>query len=114
MPDGIQWRIVKIRPNDFMNIKTLPDGWQILSSTPNSGALDYIRSPLLHPPVVVLTILYDSCLSRFLNLIRWNPPWKSGTGIQALIDPETVIEKGVRFYIFGEPFNTGLGVHNIH
>jgi uncharacterized protein YukJ len=25
-----------------------------------------------------------------------------------------VIEQGVRFYIFGEPFNSGLGVYNIH
>jgi uncharacterized protein YukJ len=51
---------------------------------------------------------------RFLSLIRWNPPWNNGTGIQALIDLETAIDGGIRFYLFGEPFTSGMGVHNIH
>lgn len=114
MPDGIQWRVVKIRPNDFAGIKAMSDGWHPLASNPNSGALDYIRSRLLHPPIMIWSVRYDSCLSRFLDFIRWNPPWNSGTGIQALTDLEAVIAQGVRFYIFGEPFKTGLGVHNIH
>jgi uncharacterized protein YukJ len=53
-------------------------------------------------------------LDHVLNFVRWNPPWNNGTGIQALTDLETVITKGVRFYVFGEPFSSGLGVHNIH
>lgn len=114
MPDGVQWRIVKIRPDDFRDIKALPDGWSPLASAPNSGALDYIRSGVLHPPILFWNVRYDSCLSRLLNFIRWNPPWNNGTGIQALTDLESVIANGVRFYIFGEPFATGLGVHNIH
>jgi Uncharacterized conserved protein (DUF2278) len=113
MPDGIQWRIVKIR-EDFASIKALPDGWHPLTSDARSGALDYIRSSVLHPPILIWNVRYDSCLSQFLNFIRWNPPWKSGTGIQALTDLETIISQGVRFYLFGEPFTNGLGVHNIH
>lgn len=114
MPDGIQWRIVKIRPNDFADIEAIPDGWQPLVSNPNSGALDCIRSRVLHPPIMIWNIRYDSCFYRFLDFIRWNPPWTSGTGIRALTDLEAVIAQGVRFYVFGEPFNNGLGVHNIH
>ncbi len=114
MPDGIQWRIARIRPVDFAAIKGLSDGWHSLPSTASSNALDYIRSYVLHPPVVIWTVRYDSCLSRFLNFIRWNPPWISGTGIQSLADLEAIITQGVRFYVFGEPFTTGLGVHNIH
>lgn len=114
MPDGIQWRVVNIRPTDFAAIKALSDGWHSLPSTSSSGALDYIRSRVLHPPIIFWNVRYDSCLSRLLEFIRWNPPWKSGTGIQALTDLETVIAQGVRFYVFGEPFSTGLGVHNIH
>jgi hypothetical protein len=114
MPDGIQWRVVKIRSTDFANLKVLSDGWHSLPSTKFSGALDYIRSSVLHPPILFWNVRYDSCLARILNFLRWNPPWKSGTGIQALVDLESVIFQGVRFYIFGEPFNTGLGVHNIH
>lgn len=114
MPDGIQWRVVNIRPTDFAAIRALADGWHPLVSNPTSGALDYIRSPVLHPPFLIWTVRHDSCLSRFLNFLRWNPPWHSGTGIQALTDLEAVIAQGVRFYVFGEPFGSGLGVHNIH
>jgi hypothetical protein len=114
MPDGIQWRLVEIRPSDFAAIKAMANGWHPLVSNQSSGALDYIRSSVLHPPFLFWNVRYDSCLSRFLNFIRWNPPWKSGTGIQALTDLESIIDQGVRFYVFGEPFNTGLGVHNIH
>jgi uncharacterized protein YukJ len=49
-----------------------------------------------------------------LNFLRWNPPWNSGTGIQALTALESIISQGSRCYIFGEPFTSGLGVHNIH
>jgi hypothetical protein len=114
MPDGIQWRIVQIRPADFAPIKALTNGWRLVPSTATSGALDYIRSSVLHPPILIWNVRYDSWLSRFLEFIRWNPPWNNGTGVQALTDLESVIAKGVRFYIFGEPFNVGLGVHNIH
>jgi len=114
MPDGIQWRVVNIRPSDFSNLKALPNGWHALTSNATSGALDYIRSPVLHPPVLIWTVRYNSCFAWFLNFIRWNPPWKSGTGIQALTDLEALIAQGTRFYIFGEPFTSGLGVHNVH
>ncbi len=114
MPDGIQWRVVQIRSIDFASLKALNDGWHSLQSTETSGALDYIRSRVLHPPILFWNVRYDSCLARILNFVRWNPPWKSGTGIQALTDLEAVISQGVRFYVFGEPFSSGLGVHNIH
>jgi hypothetical protein len=114
MPDGVQWRVVKIRANDFADIKAMSDGWNNLNSTQDSGALDYIRSSILHPPILIWTVRYDSWLSCLLNFIRWNPPWKNGTGIQCLTDLEAIIEQGVRFYIFGEPFTSGQGVHNIH
>ena len=114
MPDGIQWRIVKIRAVDFAAIKALPSGWHALASNAATGALDYIRSPVLHPPFLIRFVRYGGLWFHILNLLRWNPPWKNGTGFQALTDLETVIAQGSRFYVFGEPFNTGLGVHNIH
>lgn len=114
MPDGIQWRVVRIRAGDFANISALADGWHALASAPNTGALDYIRSRVLHPPILFWHVRYNRWLYRLLHFIRWNPPWNSGTGIDALTDLETIIAQGVRFYVFGEPFTTGLGVHNIH
>lgn len=114
MPDGVQWRTIRLRPADFGAILALPNGWHTLASTPTSGALDYLRSPVLHPPLVPRTVRYAGLLARLLAWLRWNPRWNSGTGFQALTDLETVIGGGVRFFVFGEPFTSGLGVHNIH
>ena len=114
MPDGIEWRVAKIRASDFAPIKALADGWHPLVSNPTSGALDYIRSAVLHPPVVFRRVRYRGLVFNLLHTVRWNPPWNHGTGIDALVDLEAVLAQGTRFYVFGEPFNTGLGVHNIH
>ncbi len=113
-PDGVAWRIVKIRPSDFLSFRNLANGWHPLASNENSGAMDYIRSSILYPPIIIYNVRYDSCLQNFLNFIRWNPPWKLGTGIQALTDLETILNQAARCYVFGEPFKAGLGVHNIH
>jgi hypothetical protein len=114
MPNGVEWRVVKLRSADMQALRQLGNGWHALVSNAGSGALDYIRSPVLHPPLGIRFVRHDSCLDWFLNLIRWNPPWKKGLGIDALTDLETVLASAVRCYVFGEPFHTGLGVHNIH
>lgn len=114
MPDGIQWRTVRIRAQDFADVRALANGWHALVSAPDTGALDYVRARALHPPILFWNVRYDSCLARLLNFIRWNPPWNSGTGIQALTDLEAILIQAVRCYVFGEPFTSGLGVHNIH
>ena len=114
MPDGVQWRVVNIRSQDFAPIKAMADGWHPLLSNASSGALDYVRSAALHPPIMVWNVRYDSCFAWLLRFLRWNPPWNSGTGIQALTALEGVLDTAVRCYVFGEPFTTGFGVHNVH
>ncbi|KAG8802576.1 hypothetical protein FRC17_006383 [Serendipita sp. 399] len=124
MPDGVQWRLVNIPAGDFPTaIRALSDGWHPLASNSTSGALDYIRMPMLNPLRFILrwvTIPLPAGnplvpFLRFLRLVRIYPPWTSGTGIQALTALEGIIENGKRFYLFGEPFaRGGLGVHNIH
>lgn len=114
MPDGVQWRVVGIRAQDFAPIKALANGWHPLGSSQGTGAIDYIRDPVVHPPFLVWNVRYDSCFAAFLNFLRWNPPWSSGTGIQALTTLEEVLDSAARCYVFGEPFTSGFGVHNIH
>lgn len=114
MTDGIQWRVVKIRPHDFEPITAMANGWHPLVANASSGALDYIRDPVLHPPFMIWNVRYDSCLARLLKFFRWNPPWNSGTGFQALTALEGVLDQAVRCYVFGEPFTSGFGVHNVH
>jgi len=38
----------------------------------------------------------------------------TSSGDLQLHDLEGIVSNGVRFFVFGEPFTTGLGVHNIH
>jgi hypothetical protein len=117
MPDGIEWRVVRIRPPNFAAFKAMTDGWHPLPSNATSGALDYIRSPMLQPPILFWRVRYPGMFWRILEmleLLRWHPPWKHGTGIDALTALEGVIAPATRFYVFGEPFNSGLGVHNVH
>jgi hypothetical protein len=114
MPNGIEWRVVGLRASDMAPFSQMANGWHSLVSNAQSGALDYIRSAVLHPPLGVVFVRNDSCCALFLNFIRWNPPWKKGLGIDALTDLEAVLATAARCYVFGEPFHTGLGVHNIH
>lgn len=114
LPDGIQWRIVKIRQSDFKPLLLLADGWHQLQSAAGTGALDYLRSTVLHPPTAIQQVSYGGWVSCLINWLQWNPPWNNGTGIQALEGLESVIENATRLFVFGEPFSRGLGVHNIH
>ena len=41
-------------------------------------------------------------------------PWTSGSHIQAAEALEPILVPGRRVLIFGEPFASGLGMHNIH
>lgn len=114
LPDGVQWRTVRLRPSDLTRIRVLPDGWHQLAPTPTSGALDYIRSAVLYPPLVIHSARYGGILHRVTARLGWTPPWNRGTGAQALSDLESIIGPAVRCYVFGEPFTLGAGVHNIH
>ena len=45
---GVSYRLVTdLTVADIAAVRALPDGFHLLASTPNSGALDYVRSPLL-------------------------------------------------------------------
>jgi hypothetical protein len=114
MPDGIEWRVVTLAVADMAPFSALADGWHPLVSNAQSGALDYIRSRMLRPPFGVVRAQYEGLMYRALNYVGWNPPWNQGTGIQALTDLERVLSDTKRCYVFGEPFTSGRGVHNIH
>jgi len=113
-PDGIEWRVVELSADDMAQFSRLPNGLHRLASNPASGAMDYIRSRMLHPPIGITRARYGGFLARALDLVNWNPPWNHGTGMDALTDLERVLADAARCYVFGEPFRAGLGVHNIH
>jgi uncharacterized protein YukJ len=91
----------KIEYRDFRNIQRIyfdnillkPNGFHPLVSNITSGALDFIRHPGLQ----------DSCT-------RW---WiENGENIIQLM--RYYLTNINRIYVFGEPYDTGLGIHNIH
>ncbi|MFC6155530.1 DUF2278 family protein [Kribbella jiaozuonensis] len=94
-PSGIpvEYREVRYLDADlFAATAALADGWHLLEKTPSSGALDYIRSQLLTSPSL----------------------WMESTADNALDLLEQLLTYSRRVYVFGAPYDEGLGVHDIH
>jgi len=111
---GVEWRTFGLRASDLSSVLPLGKGYHPLASTSTSGALDYIRSKMF--------VVRVGCLRALLRLIGLNSSvagtWKRGTSIQALMDLEPLVNTtraaGLLALVYGEPFTTGLGMHNIH
>jgi len=99
----------------FAPMLALSNGWHVLASNPASGAIDYIRSPLFRIRIGCLPIiaspLFDF-LNRMLEAIASR--WIDSTGDNALTILETQLTGSARVFVFGAPYTTGLGVHDIH
>ncbi|MCU5397023.1 DUF2278 family protein [Bacillus toyonensis] len=78
--------------NMFEKIIILQDGFYRLASDADSGAIDVIR--------------HKGVLGPHL----WVP--ENGNNVIELM--KTCLKGVKRVYIFGEPFDVGLGVHNVH
>ncbi len=102
--DLIEYRIFpNLDPNLLSNILALSDGYTALASTPISGAIDYVRSPLF-------------------GLDGWIVS-DGKVAVQALQD--TLSSNPQKLFVFGEPFvdrtpvtEVGIvskdGMHNVH
>jgi hypothetical protein len=124
---GVSYRVVTdLTPASIPGLVAMPDGFHALASTPLSGALDYLRSPILRDGWVVQRLRwrfgaptpFDALLARlrgWLGWFRWRSfPWVTSDGDNALDVLEPLVQGAARIYIFGEPYTTGLGVHNVH
>lgn len=115
LPNGVEWRVVELGRSSLKGVAALADGWHPLASTSASGALDYLRSRELVWRRGCAGFLVD-LLIKLIRVRQGLPPiaWNAGTSIDALADLEPLLEDPKRLYVFGEPFTSGLGVHNIH
>src|SRR6266403_5522006 len=98
-PSGIKIQYREIHDLDhkiFYPILALTTGWNLLATTPESGAIDYIRSSLFNAPI--------GCPSA----------WIDSTGDNALDVLQTQLTGSTRVFVFGAPYTTGRGVHDIH
>jgi len=134
---GVSYRIVTgLTSSDLQGLDGLGAGFQPLVSTPTSGALDYLRTPLLRGPLAVHrlrrlgpTWLYyaapsarpwsPTILDRIIEFVgpslpQPQFPWIASDGNTTLDVLASLLEDVTRIYIFGEPFTQGRGVHNVH
>ncbi len=114
---GVEWKTIVLRPNEWTQTTGLADGFHILASSSESGALDYIRDFRFQPnPGCIFVKKPGPLLEWISNLIkRMIPDWNQGNNEDAATALEDMLEVGQRIFVFGEPFTYGgLGVHNIH
>ena len=97
-PNGHEWCTFPIDASDLAELRRLDDGWHELAANSTSGALDYIRSPELRSKIT----------------------WVSGDDKAAVAALEAFVigvgrgETRSWYFVFGEPFTSGFGVHNVH
>lgn len=146
---GVSYRLVTdLTTASIPTLAALADGFTALASTSTSGALDYVRSPILRdgwvvnrlrrwlvarrkPPLtsqpwgataadqlIIQIRRFPSWVevrSRWRFPWRWRSfPWVASDGDNALDVLEQLFPQATRIYILGEPYTTGLGVHNVH
>jgi len=109
----------KLDATKFTNVHTLADGFHSLASTSSSGALDYVRDPLISQPLGCLAVFYAiwNAITRTSNQV-----WKQNVGMSALTDLEAFLsaDGGIqRIYVFGARFlnaaqNPPQGMHDVH
>jgi hypothetical protein len=96
----------------FTNVSSLSDGFHNLAHTPSSGAIDYIRSPIVNQAQGCLAVIL-----AFMNSIlgQNKKVWTVNNGDEALDKLSAMITNSSRLYVFGAPYTYGGdGVHDIH
>jgi hypothetical protein len=116
-PDGgVQYFMpTNLKRESFAAINALPDGFHRLASNSTSGALDYARSELIGVPLGCLAIFF--AFLRILNREEMRQPWTTNVGDIALTQLESLFANPAsinKVYLFGEPYRTGFGAHNVH
>jgi hypothetical protein len=140
---GVSYRLVTdLTTASIPTLAALGEGYTPLAANPTSGALDYVRSPILQDGWMISRLrqwlvarrkpslnsqpwaptVLDQLMERFHQWpqrrrfpLRWRSfPWVASDGDNALDVLEQRLSQAVRIYILGEPYTTGLGVHNVH
>ena len=88
---GVEWKVLVVPKELIAPVGDLSPGYHELRREQGAGALDHIRHPAGH-----------------------DDPWISGSYAEASTALESVLAVGRKAMVWGEPFTTGLGMHNIH
>ena len=113
---GVEWKTVSITGGDLGPVEGLAEGYHDLAMTGSSGAVDCIRSRWLRPTPGCVFVMMPNTLAKLLLALtsRQIPPWRQGSNLDAAAALEPLLAGTPRILVFGEPFTTGLGMHNVH
>lgn len=112
-PNGLfQYQVFnKLDSSLFTTISNLHDGYHQLSPDPMSGAIDYARSLILQRPLGCLSVLWGVFNAIFRTNIQ---TWTNVTGDEAGNALVSMVGNSTKLYVFGAPYTTGNGVHDVH
>jgi hypothetical protein len=112
---GVEWKVIELLPGEWLPITGLAPGVHALASNPTSGALDYIRDPRLRNRLGCAFVWMPEALLNLLAALRAGANvWQHGSHVEATQALESILEVGRPVFVFGEPFHTGFGMHNVH
>jgi hypothetical protein len=82
--------------------------------TASGGAVDYLRHPAFRLGVGCLFVRAPGWLVTWLEDLLRDRSWHTGSNLDAAAALESILVIGAQVAVFGEPFRSGLGMHNVH
>ena len=111
---GVQWKVLTLEGPELGPVTGLGPGVHDLAREAGSGALDHQRHRALAPRPWPLGLRPPRRMRAWIDMIGGQRGWTSGSHLDAAEALEPVLVVGRRVLVFGEPFSTGLGMHNVH
>jgi hypothetical protein len=111
----VQWRTLSVPRARLGPVRSLQPGYHDLATKSSSGAIDCQRHPLLRRSAGrgFLQRL-PGWLRQLFDRLLPPPRWTSGSNLDAAEALENALVIGGDVLIFGEPFQAGFDMHNIH
>ncbi len=109
---GVEWKVVAVRSHELGPAAGVSDRYQSLASRSTSGALDHIRHPVTRAWRLRLRRVGPWPWFRLPWIVY--QPWRSGSHLEASAALEGMLAVGQVAYVWGEPFTSGHGLHNVH
>ena len=108
---GVQWKVLVVRRSSILPAGGASPGYHELARARDAGALDHIRHlSLVDNPGCLFIVRPPGWLSGLFP----RRPWIAGSNLEASVALESILVIGRRTLVWGEPFQTGLGMHNVH
>lgn len=98
----------------FQNVSSRADGYYDLVRADGTGAIDYLRSPIIQQPEGCLTLIVG-LFSRIFGSTQ--TVWNNVTGDEAGQALVNLVTTSTRVYVFGAPYadpHPYPGMHDIH